>query len=133
MFATVASSSTSSFPVCSASQKTKRLGSHLLHPLVSHTTMAKKKAGQGFWVPWTNPPCGEGVTGKEWRNALSKKTNAFAKAQASTIELAKAYAKLEKAGEAYDKAAKKAKKIHKRAELDMKEVHAIKIKEERRE
>ena len=98
---------------------------HLLHPLVLHTTMAKKKAGQGFWVPWTNPPCGEGVTGKEWRNALTKKTNAFAKAQASTIELAKAYAKLEAARKEYDKAAKKAKKIQKRAELDLKEANAI--------
>ena len=133
MFAAVASTSTSSFPVCSAAQKTKRLGSHLLHPLVLHTTMAKKKAGQGFWVPWTNPPCGEGVTGNEWRKALTKKTNAFAKAQASCIELVKANAEVEKIGEAYDKAAKKAKKIQKRAELDMKEVHAIKIKEERRE
>ena len=133
MFAAVASTSTSSFPVCSAAQKTKCLGSHLLHPLVLHTTMVKKKAGQGFWVPWTNPPCGAGVTGNEWRKALTKKTNAFAKAQASCIELAKANAEVEKIGEAYDKAAKKAKKIQKRAELDMKEVHAIKIKEERRE
>ena len=133
MFAAVASTSTSSFPVCSAAQKTKCLGSHLLHPLVLHTTMVKKKAGQGFWVPWTNPPCGAGVTGNEWRKALTKKTNAFAKAQASCIELAKAETEVAKAGTAYDKAAKKAKKIQKRAELDMKEVHAIKIKEERRE
>ena len=133
MFAAVASTSTSSFPVCSAAQKTKCLGSHLLHPLVLHTTMAKKKAGQGFWVPWTNPPCDTGSTCAEWRKALTKKTNAWAKAQASTIELAKACAKLEKAGEAYDKAAKKAKKIHARVELDMEEVEAIQIKEERRE
>ena len=89
--------------------------------------MAKKKAGQGFWVPWTNPPCDTGSTCAEWRKALTKKTNAWAKAQASTIELAKAYAKLEKAGEAYDKAAKKAKKIQKRAELALKEVNAIEL------
>ena len=87
--------------------------------------MAKKKAGQGFWVPWTNPPCGAGVTGNELRKALTKKTKAFAKAQASCIELAKANAEVEKAGEAYDKAAKKAKKIQKRAERDVKEVYAI--------
>ncbi len=84
--------------------------------------MAEKKAGQGFWVPWTKP---EGVTGKEWRKTLIEKTNAFAKAQASCTELAKANAEVEKAGEAYDKATKKAKKIQKRAELDVKKVHAI--------
>ena len=133
MFAAVASTSTSSFPVCSAAQKTKCLGSHLLHLLVLHATMVKKLVGQGFWVPWTNTPCGAGVTGKEWRKAMMQKTNAFRKAQASCIELAKADAEVEKAGEAYDKAAKKAKKIHKRVELDMKEVHSIRIKEERRE
>ena len=133
MFAAVASTSTSSFPVCSAAQKTKCLGSHLLHLLVLHATMVKKLVGQGFWVPWTNTPCGAGVTGKEWRKAMMQKTNAFRKAQASCIELAKADAEVEKAGEAYDKAAKKAKKIHKRVELDMKEVHSIRIKEEHRE
>ena len=121
MFAAVASTSTSSFPVCSAAQKTKRLGSHLLHPLVLHTTMAKKKAGQGFWVPWTNPPCGAGVTGNEWRKALTKKTNAFAKAHASCIELAKAETDVYKAAEAYVKAATKMEKIKKRAERDVKE------------
>jgi hypothetical protein len=125
MFAAVASTSTSSFPVCSAAQKTKCLGSHLLHPLVLHTTMAEKKAGQGFWVPWTNPPCGEGVTGEEWRKAVTKKRKAFAKAQASHIELAKAHATVEKAGEAYDKAVKKAKKIQKSAELHAKEAYAL--------
>ena len=125
MFAAVASTSTSSFPVCSAAQKTKCLGSHLLHPLVLHTTMAKKKAGQGFWVPWTNPPCGEAVTGEEWRKTVTKKKKAFAKAQASHIELAKAHATVEKAGEAYDKAVKKAKKIQKSAELHAKEAYAL--------
>ena len=95
MFAAVASTSTSSFPVCSAAQKTNCLGSHLLPPLVLHTTMTKKKA-------------------------LTKETKAFAKAQASQIKLAKAHAEVEKAGEAYDKAAKKTKKLQKPAELAVK-------------
>ena len=70
---------------------------------------------------------------KRMAKSIDQKNKCICQGTTSCIELAKANAEVEKAGEAYDKAAKKAKKIHKRAELDTKEVHAIKIKEERRE
>ena len=134
MFAAVASTSTSSFPVCSAAQKTKCLGSHLLHPLVLYTTMAKKagkgvmakKAGKGGgWKPWLIPQAGKGVTAKAWRKAMSKKKNAFAKAQASHCEFAIAAHEAHQAQIAFTKAVAKAKKLEKRAELDLKTANAL--------
>ena len=112
MFAAVASTSTSSFPVCSAAQKTKRLGSHLLHPLVLYTTMAKKadkgvmakKAGKGGgWKPWLIPQAGKGVTAK--REKYWQRTKiAFAKAQAYHGEFAKAAQEAHQAQLAFTKA-----------------------------
>ena len=149
MFAAVASTSTNSFPVCSATQKTKCIGSHLLHPLVLYTTMAKKagkgvmakkagkgggwkkgvmakKAGKGGgWKPWVIPQAGKGVTTKAWRKAMTKKKNAFAKAQSSHCEFNIAMVEVRKAQVAYFKAAAKAEKLKKRAELDAKNANAL--------
>ncbi len=120
--------------ICHLAQKTQCLGSHLPRPLVLYTTMAKKagkgvmakKAGKGGgWKPWLNPPAGKGVTGKEWRKALTKKKDAFAKAQASHVELAIALAEADKARTAYAKAVSKTKKIAKRAAIDLKKASAL--------
>ena len=135
MFAAVASASTSSFPVCSAAQKTKCLGCHLLHPLVLYTTMAKK-AGKGVmakkdgkgggWKPWLIPQMDKGVmTAKAWQAAMSKKKNAFAKAQSSHCEFDIAMVEVHKAQVAVTKAVAKAEKLKKRAELDVKNANAL--------
>ena len=88
--------------------------------------MAKKAGKGGGWKPWLNPPGhGEGVTGKEWRKALTKKKNAFAKAQASHVELAIAIAEEDKAWTAFNKAASKTVKIAKRAAIDLKKASAL--------
>ena len=87
--------------------------------------MAKKAGKGGGWKPWLNPPAGKGVTGKEWRKALTKKKNAFAKAQASHVELAIAVAEKDKAWTAYNKAASKTVKIAKRAAIDLKKASAL--------
>ena len=134
MFAAVASTSTSSFPVCSATQKTKCIGSHLLHPLVLYTTMAKKagkgvmakKAGKGGgWKPWVIPQAGKGVSAKAWRKTMTKKKNAFAKAQSSHCEFDIAMVEVHKAQVAVTKAVAKAEKLKKRAELDVKNANAL--------
>ena len=143
MFAAVASTSTSSFPVCSAAQKTKCLGSHLPHPLVLYTTMAKKagkgvmakkagkgggwkKAGKGGgWKPWLIPQAGKGVTAKAWRAKMSKKKVAFAKAQASHCEFGIAAHEAHQAQIAFTKAVAKAKKLKKRADLDLQTANAL--------
>ena len=134
MFAAVASTSTSSFPVCSATQKTKCLGSHLPHPLVLYTTMAKK-AGKGVmakkackgggWKPWLIPQAGKGVTAKAWRAKMSKKKVAFAKAQASHCEFGIAAHEAHQAQIAFTKAVAKAKKLKKRADLDLQTANAL--------
>jgi len=88
--------------------------------------MAKKAGKGGGWKPWLNPPGhGKGVTGKEWRKALTKKKHAFAKAQASHVELAIALAADSEARTACAKAVAKSKKIAKRAAMDLKKANAL--------
>ena len=87
--------------------------------------MAKKAGKGGGWKPWLNPPAGKGVTGKEWRKALTKKKNAFAKAQASRVELAIALAADSEARTACAKAVAKSKKIAKRDAMDLKKANAL--------
>ena len=88
--------------------------------------MAKKDGKGGGWKPWLIPQMDKGVmTAKAWQAAMSKKKNAFAKAQASHCALAIAMAEVQKAQTAVTTAVAKAKKLEKRAELDIQKANAL--------
>jgi len=87
--------------------------------------MAKKAGKGGGWKPWLIPQAGKGVTAKAWRKALAKKKNAFAKAQASHGEFAKAAQEAHQAQVAFTKAVAKARKLEKRSQLDLNAANAL--------
>ena len=101
--------------------------------------MTTKVGKDGPWQKFYRPSHGKGVTGKEWQKALIRKQAArykasdseyaFAKANTAAVraEIAFTTANLAaaRAEIAFNKAVAKAKKLEKRAQLDLKRANAL--------